>query len=222
MTAPRPPARDVLAGPLRRVARRTRRAVLRRRRPLAGVLAAVAVASGLHATVGPPPARVSVLVAARDLPSGTVLSDGDLTRAAFAPGTAPDGLAAPVVGRTLAAPLRRGEPVTDVRVVGPGLTRTHPGLVALPVRLPDAAMVALLAVGDRIDLVAADPRGAPARVVARGVPVLALPRDVGDDPSGGGTAMLPGRLVVVGVPDAEVPQVADAAARRLVTLTLDR
>ena len=37
-------------------------------------------------------------------------------------------------------------------------------------------MAALLHVGDRIDLVAADPQGVTARVVAADLPVLALPQ----------------------------------------------
>jgi Flp pilus assembly protein CpaB len=207
-------ARDGLA----RLTLPVRRAVLRRRRPLAALLAAVAVAAGLQAAAPPAPVRVGVLVAARDLPSGVVLAAGDLTRAAYSPGTVPDGLATGAVGRTLAAPLRRGEPVTDVRLVGPALVRDHPGLAAVPVRLPDAAMVALLRVGDRIDLVAADPQGSPARVVATDVPVLALPAAV---EASGVAGPLPGRLVVVGVPDEEVPLVADAAARYFLSLTLE-
>jgi len=210
---PLPRARDRLG----RLTLPARRAVLRRRRPLAALLAAVAVAAGLQAAAPPAPPRTGVLVAARDLPSGVLLAPGDLTRVAFAPGSVPDGLAAGAVGRTLAAPLRRGEPVTDVRLVGPALARGHPGLAALPVRLPDAAMAALLRVGDRIDLVAADPQGSPARVVATDVPVLALPAST---EASGVTGPLPGRLVVVGVPTSQVPEVADAAARYFLTITL--
>jgi Flp pilus assembly protein CpaB len=203
---------------LDRLTRPVRRAVLRRRRPLAALLTAVAVAAGLHAAAAPTPPHAGVLVAARDLPSGVVLAPGDLTRASYAAGTAPTGVAAAPVGRTLAAPLRRGEPVTDVRLVGPGLVRGHPGLVAVPVRLPDAGMVALLRVGDRIDLVAADPQGTGARVVAHDVPVLALPVTRADETGPAGA--LPGRLVVVGLPAVEVPPVAEATARDFVSLTL--
>ena len=46
----------------------------------------------------------------------------------------------------------------------------------MPVRLPDAGMVDLLEVGDRIDLIATDPQGGGASVVASDVPVLALAR----------------------------------------------
>ena len=205
---------------LGRLTRPVRRAVLRRRRPLAALLAAVAVAAGLHATAAPAAPSSGVLVAARDLPSGVVLTAGDLVRASYAAGTAPTGLAAAPVGRTLAAPLRRGEPVTDVRLVGPGLARGHPGLSAVPVRLPDAAMVALLRVGDRIDLVAADPQGSGAHVVAGDVPVLALPAGRADADAASGA--LPGRLVVVGVPEDEVAPLADAAARYFLSIALGR
>ena len=204
---------------LRRLLTSVRRAVLRRRRLLAAALTAVAVAAGLHSVTAPPPPRIDVLVAARDLPGGTVLGPEDLTPVPFAPGSVPDDLAASTVGRTLAAPVRRGEPVTDVRLVGPGLADGHPGLTAVPVRLPDAGMVGLLATGDRIDLVAADPEGSGARVVATGVPVLAVPGAPTDAASDGVT----GRLVVVGAADqSEVTRIADAAVRDFLTFTFAR
>jgi Flp pilus assembly protein CpaB len=200
---------------LERGRRRVRRAVLRRRRLLAALLTAVAVAAGLHAVVAPPPARVPVSVAAHDLPAGAVLGPGDLVEVAFAPGSVPDDLAERPAGRTLASPLRRGEVVTSVRLVGPALTQGQPGRVATPVRLPDPGMADLLTVGDRIDLVAADPQGGEAVVVARDVPVLALPADDGAASATG----LPGRLVVVGAPPDAVPAVATAAVRAVVTFT---
>ena len=77
-------------------------------------------------------------------------------------------------------------------------------------------MVALLQVGDRIDLVAADPRGNGAKTIAFDIPVLAIPID----PAGAsGTAGLPGRLVVVGVEPGEVAEVAAAAVGSVVTFT---
>ena len=138
--------RDRLTRPLRAV----RRAVLARRRLLAALLAAVAVAGGLHAAAAPPPPTVPVLTAARDLPAGAVvLGRPTWSRRTFAPGTAPAGLSPTT--RSAAPwrpPLRRGEPVTDVRLVGPALTAGDPTSHRAPVRLPDAAMVDLLEVGD--------------------------------------------------------------------------
>ena len=206
--------RDRLTRPLRAV----RRAVLVRRRLLAAVLAGVAVASGLHAAAAPPPPSVRVLTAARDLPAGTVLTGSDLAEAEFAPDSVPDGLASDAVGRTLAAPLRSGEPVTDVRLVGEALARSDPDLTALPVRFPDAAMVDLLEVGDVIDLIATDPQGSGASVVAAGVPVLAIPPI---DAAAGGDGQA-GALVVVGAGSTEVTRLADAGVRLFLTYAYAR
>jgi Flp pilus assembly protein CpaB len=194
--------------------RAVRRTVLARRRLLAGLLTAVAVAAGLHTARAAPPPQVEVLVAAHDLPAGEVLDAGDVRRVGFAPDSVPGGVARDPEGRTLAAPLRAGEPLTDVRLVGPALTDGYPGLVAVPVRLPDAGMAGLLRVGDRIDLVSADPQGRSAETIAADVPVLALP----DTPTEAGAAGLTGRLVVVGAQPAEVARIADASVRTFVTI----
>ncbi|RIQ19477.1 SAF domain-containing protein, partial [Jiangella rhizosphaerae] len=69
------------------------------RRLLAGGLAAAAVAFAIEAASPGAPATVDVVVAARDLPGGTVLAADDLTTAAFPPGAVPRG----AVGRTEAA-----------------------------------------------------------------------------------------------------------------------
>ena len=209
-----PSPRDRIAA----VVRPVRRAVLARRRLLAAVLTAVAVASGVQAASAPPPARVAVTVAARDLPAGVVLGEGDLRTVGFAPDSVPRGLAADPRGRTLAAPLRGGEPITDLRLVGPALTDGYPGLAAVPVRLPDAAMADLLRVGDRIDLVSADPQGGGATVVASDVPVLAIPDAA---PTAGGSG-LTGRLVVVGAAPTDVARIADASVRTFVTVAYAR
>jgi Flp pilus assembly protein CpaB len=194
--------------------------VLRRRRLLAALCLAVAVAAGLQAAAPAPEPRVAVLTAATDLAAGTVVGPGDLVEVDFAPGSVPDGLAAEPVGRVLAAPLRRGEPVTDARLVAPSLLEDYPGLVAVPVRLPDAGAAALLRAGDRIDLVAADPQGAAATTVASDVVVLAVPvPDPVDGTAGSAGAAPPGRLVVVGVEEGEVADVTDATARLFLTPT---
>ncbi len=179
-------------------------------------MAAVAVFLGVSAVAPPPPATVAVPVATHDLAAGIRLTNADLTTARFIPGTAPDGLADHAAGRVLAAPLSRGEPLTDVRLVGPALATGTDGRVATPLRLPDAAMVALLQVGDVIDLVAVDPQDGGTEEIAHDVPVLAVPA-VSVEPAGGST--LPGRLVVVGITPAEVVNVADASVRQFVTYT---
>jgi hypothetical protein len=140
-------------------------------------------------------------------------------RRRFPIGSAPVGSPAQVVGRTLAAPVRRGEPITDVRLVSPSLVTGYPGRVALPVRIADADAVGLLRVGDKIDLVAADPRRGTASYVAVGVLVVALPAPSGDDTAASG---LTGRLVVVAALASEVDDIVGAAATDLLSVVISR
>ncbi|MEZ5095482.1 MAG: SAF domain-containing protein [Nocardioides sp.] len=192
--------------------RRLRRLVLRRRRLLAAMLVAGAAGLALRVVTPAPAPTAQVLVAARDLPAGAVLTGADVTVADYPTATVPDGLLGEPVGRTLAGPMRRGEPVTDRRVVGAALTAGYPGLVAMPVRIPDAASVALLQVGDRISLVSAGPRTGTARVLVSDAAVLALP--------GQADRSLPGRLVLVAVAPEAVTALSEAAARGFLSLTI--
>jgi len=208
---------STLADRRTRLHRVVRRTVLARRRPLAALCAAVAVLAGVHAARPTPSATVAVTVAARDLASGTVLGPDDVVERHLPAGSAPRGSEAHAVGRTLAAPVRRGEPVTDVRLVAPALVSGYPGRVALPVRIADADVVGLLRVGDHIDLVAADPRSGSASYVAVDVPVLALPATA---EQGAGSTGLTGRLVVVAAVPSEVDSIAGAAATDLLSVVI--
>jgi Flp pilus assembly protein CpaB len=201
--------------------RRARRAVLARRRPIAAVCAAVAVAAGLQANSAPPPPRTMVLTAARDLPAGVVVSPADLTRTAYAPGSVPSGLLpgpAAAVGRTTTAPMRAGEAITDARLLTSSLLDGYPGLVAVPVRIGDPGAVRLLRAGDRVDLLAADPQGeTSARVVGRDVPVLAIPRPGEESPG-----LTNGALVVVGLSPETAQTVAQASVSAFLSVVLTR
>jgi Flp pilus assembly protein CpaB len=160
-----------------------------------------------------------VAVAARDLAPGTVISPHDLVVRRYPAAVAPAGSDTQAVGRTLAAPVRRGEPVTDVRVVSRSLVSAYPDQVALPVRIADADAVSLVRVGDHIDLVAADPRRGTASYVAVDVPVLALPAAAEHDRTG---PALTGRLVLVAAAPADVDRIAGAAATDLLSLVISR
>jgi Flp pilus assembly protein CpaB len=159
-----------------------------------------------------------VTVAAHDLVSGTKLTSGDVEVRRLPVRAVPSGLETHAVGRTLAAPIRAGEPITDVRLVGPALAASYPARVAMPVRIADADMVGLLKVGDRVDLVAADPRDGTATYAALDVPVLALPSPTSDDRAGS----LSGALVVVAAQPDEVGQIAAAAATELLSVVVSR
>ncbi|WP_329519477.1 SAF domain-containing protein [Spirillospora sp. NBC_01491] len=130
------------------------------RRPLAALFAASAAAFALTVLEPGPAASVRVLAAARDLPGGTRLKAADVRPLFLPPGSVPAGaLRSRVVGRVLAGPMRRGEPLTDARFVGGGLLKGYgPETVATPVRIADASAVRLVRTGDRIDVLTAPPR----------------------------------------------------------------
>ncbi len=208
--------------PTRRRLRAVRHQLHRRRRLIAAVLAAAATVSALR-TLAPPPAdTVDVLVAARDLPSGTRLDDDDVVVRAYPEDLAPADAAGAAVGRVLAGPVGRGEVLTDVRTVGPGLALAEPGRTILPVRLPDAGMASLLRAGDEIDLVATDPGTGASVVVARDVIVLATPADADDGPSAGSGRGSGGALVVVGASAEEATDIASAALAQFLTVSWSR
>ncbi|PKH37609.1 Flp pilus assembly protein CpaB [Nocardioides alpinus] len=204
--------------PTRRRLRAVRHQLRRRRRLIAAALAAAAVVSALRTLAPPPPDTVDVLVATRDLPSGTLLDDDDLVVRAFPADLAPAGAASAAAGRVLAAPIGRGEVLTDVRVVGPALAMAQPGETVVPVRLPDAGMATLLRPGDEVDLVATDPGTGTSVVVARDVTVLATPTGAPDGPAGGSG----GALVVIGASAEEAIAISSAALAQFLTVSWER
>jgi len=181
---------------------------LARRRLLAATTAAFAVLVGLQAAAPAPPPTRQVPAAAHDLAAGAVVGRGDLTLTSLPPDSVPAGIvpsADDVVGRTTAGPVRAGEPITDVRLVGGTLLDGYPGRVAAPVRIGDPGAVMLLRPGDRVDVIAADPQGrTEAVVVAADAPVVSLPR--ADD-----TALASGGLVVLAVTSETAKALAAAS-----------
>lgn len=153
--------RTLLVAVLADAGDRLRALVRSRRRLLAGVLVALAAGIAVEAVALPGPPGVAVVAAAADLGAGTVLGAGDLAVVRAPADLLPDGAlgADDARGRALAAPVRRGEVVTDARLVGAGLLVGQPaGTVAVPVRPSDPAVAALLRPGDRVRVVAgADP-----------------------------------------------------------------
>lgn len=204
--------------PARRRVRAVRHRLLRHRRLIAAVLLAGATLAGLRTLAPPPPDTVDVLVARHDLPAGARLAADDLTRTAFPTGLAPATTPTDAVGRVLAAPIGRGEPVTDRRLVGPALAQAQGGQTVLPLRLPDAGMAALLRPGDVVDLYATDPGTGDARLLAVGVTVLATPTDVPEGPAGGAG----GSLVVVGVSPTVALALTGASLTQFLTVALSR
>ncbi|MBA2552361.1 MAG: Flp pilus assembly protein CpaB [Geodermatophilaceae bacterium] len=185
-----------------------------------GLLAAAVV---LAATEPKPVAAreptIDVLVAAHDLAAGSAVAAGDLRVRAWPIRLVPAATLTPTddpVGRLLAGAIRAGEAVTDVRLLGPGLVEAlGPGLRAVPIRLTDAGVVALLRAGDRIDIYAigADAGTERSNLVAAYALVLAVPAQQDSVVPEGG-------IMVVAVPESTALDVVEAAYTRSLAATL--
>lgn len=170
------------------------------------MLLAVATGLAVDAVAAGPPPGVTLMVAARDLPTGHAVTEADLTRVVVPPSAVPDGAldAGDLTGDgvVLASPVRRGEPLTDARLTGPGLlAAAPPGSVAVPVRVVEAAALRLVRPGDEVT-------------------VLAGPDLSGV--TGGGEVVVPS-AVVLHVPDTDDGLLGgEAGGGGVVVLALDR
>lgn len=126
----------------------------RRRRPLAAALAAMAVWCAI-AAVRPTSHLQQVIAVDRDLPGGAVLRPADLHWVGLPAGAVPAGalrVMTAAVGHPLAAAVRAGEPLTDIRLGRSA--RLAAGTVAATIRLADPAAAGVLRVGSRVDVLA--------------------------------------------------------------------
>jgi Flp pilus assembly protein CpaB len=168
--------------------------------------------------VAPPvEATTPVLTARHDLAPGVPLGDADLVVVDLPSRAVPTGALVDLgdaVGRFVTGPVRRGEALTDVRLLGSSLLKDR-GLVATPVRLADPATVALLHAGDRVDVLAAstddDQQGRPAVTVAAGLQVLAVPEQADG---------LDGGLLVLAATPATAARLASAAVGARLSVTV--
>ena len=208
---------------------RVRRWLRRHRRPAAALLLALAAGLSVHAVAGEPPPGVAVAAAARDLPAGQVLRADDVAVVELPASLVPDGTLASgeATGRALSSAVRRGEPLTDARLVGPDqLAAAPPGTMAVAVPVAEPATLAMVRPGDTVALLAASSvdgqlDGAapePAHVVVEQAVVLAQPVTPAggllDAPTGGGP------VLVVAVSRDEALRLADASANLRVSVAI--
>jgi Flp pilus assembly protein CpaB len=197
------------------------RTVAARRIAAAGLVILAAVAAFRS---NPDGDRTDVVVAAHDLKPGVALTADDLSVEKRLAATIPDG-ARPkmddVVGATLAGPARRGEVLTDVRLLGPRLAESAAGSDAriVPLHLTDSALLDLLRAGDVVDVLASGPpngtagiESAPHVVATDAVVVLVSAKPAQRAPGND-------RVVLVALPAATAHRVAGVALVETVTLT---
>ncbi len=166
-----------------------------------------------------------VVVAERDLRPGTALAPDDLRLEKRLVSTVPDGSQADlgaVVGSTLAGPARRGEVLTDIRLLGSRLAESTagPGARIVPLHLADSALIDLVRVGDVVDVLAAPATGSPEitqavpKVVATDAVVVLVSAKQKVQ------AADSDRVVLVALPARVANTVAGSALGQAVTLTL--
>jgi Flp pilus assembly protein CpaB len=188
--------------------------------------AALVVLAGVAALRSDPAGDLAeVVVAAHDLTPGSALTTDDVRIEKRLATTVPDGSQAKldaVVGSTLASPTRRGEVLTDVRLLGSRLAESTagPGARIVPLHLADSALIDLVRVGDVVDILAAPATDARAdsqtvtKVVATDAVVVLVSakgkvRDADSE-----------RVILVALPARVANTVAGSALGQAVTLTL--
>lgn len=166
-----------------------------------------------------------VVVADHDLRPGAALSADDVRLERRLATTIPEGSLADVgavAGSTLAGPARRGEVLTDVRLLGSRLAESTAGAGAriVPLRLADGALLDLVRVGDVVDVLAApatassEPAQATPKVVATDAVVVLVSAKPKVQAADGD------RVVLVALPARVANTVAGSALGQAVTLTL--
>jgi Flp pilus assembly protein CpaB len=216
--------------------RRLRRRLARHRRVVAAGLTGTGVwlaASSVVSAVAPP--TLDVVVAATDLPAGTVVTAGDLGSRRWPADLVPAGAVTgdDAVGSRLVAPLRAGDPLTDAAVHGAGGAAVGDDRVQVVAGLADPWSASLVVPGDRVDVhlpadgfefgapVDGSHAGATSTVLAERAVVVRL---LGEPPQSSGLLDAPGpassgTALVVAVTAAEGRRLA-AVAGRGVALTV--
>lgn len=191
------------------------------RRITAGVLVAVALVLFVRDTAGDD--RIPVVTAGRDLTPGTVLTAADVVVTDWDSENVPEGAlveANAVDGQTLTGPVRTGELLTDVRLLGSRTAAAAIGTEArvVPVHLADAGVTDLLREGDRVDVLTVESQGdesdPPAARVLASEAVVVL---VSADATG---SRQRDRVVLLALPTGDATAVAAASLVSALTVTL--
>ncbi|ABM07484.1 Flp pilus assembly protein CpaB [Paenarthrobacter aurescens] len=194
--------------------------ITRNRRLAVALLLCVAAGIAVHQLTPASEQRVSVVVAARDLPTGTSLTESDLTSVGVPPDLALSGALNSIgtlVGRQLASPLGKGQIPTESSLLGPGLLTGAPvGTAAVPLRMADPSSIQLLSPGQLVTVVltaaGSYDESRQSQVLAGPVPVLWTSAQGGKPGEWLGTGDTDG-LVVVAADPQQAEKLAGASTQ---------
>lgn len=163
----------------------------------------------------------AVVVAAHDLRPGVALNSSDVRLETRSAAVLPDGTqhsVDAVVGATLAGPTRRGEVLTDARILGSRLAglAAGPDARVVPLHLADAAVLDLIRPGDVVDVLGAPAAGTDTepRLLANNAVVVLVSAQ--QKAAGAGEQ----RVVLVALAAAAANALAAATLVQTVTLTI--
>jgi pilus assembly protein CpaB len=176
----------------------------RNRRLAVALLLCAAAAVTVHQLTPAPVYTVAALAASRDLPAGSTVAASDLAYVRVPPDMFAAGFLdeeSELAGKQLAAPLRKGQLLTDAQLLGPGLLAgTPPGSAAVPLRMADPSSIQLVSPGQLVNVVLTAANGfdqqSPSEVLAAAVPVLWTSGKGGQSGQWLGTAETDGLIVV--------------------------
>ena len=189
------------------------------RRVAAGGLVLLAGLATLRSN--PEGEHAAVAVASHDLRPGVTLTTSDIQIEKRLATTLPDGsqddLKA-IIGATLASPVRRGEVLTDVRLLSSRLAHSAAGPDSriVPLHLADGALIDMVRPGDVVDVLTAStahPELAP-KVAATGAIVILVSAKQQIQASDND------RVVLVALPSSVANTVAGTTLGQAVTLTM--
>jgi Flp pilus assembly protein CpaB len=190
----------------------------RRKLAVVAAIAAILTAVAAAAPAGPPTLRV--VRATGQLASGSVVSASDVEVAEVVEAALPRGALsdpAAVIGSRLVGPVAGNQVLTKLDVVD-GPEATGAGHVIAPLRLADPDFGALVRPGALIDVIATDPEGGGARVIATAVRVLTVPPPPSEDDRMRSADN--GVLVLVDVDPKTATLLAQAAAGSKISIVL--
>ena len=197
------------------------RTVAARRAAAAGLVLLAAIAALRSDPHGD---YTEIAVATHDLSPGVALTAADVRLERRGTATLPDGAqrdVGPMIGATLTAPARRGEILTDVRLLGSRLAESAAGPDAriVPLKLSDTALLDLIRPGDVVDVLTVtgdqdDKQPARPVVVASGAVVVL----VSEKARGAGVGT--DRVALVALPARSANEVAAISLVQAVTLTI--
>lgn len=199
------------------------------RRMIAALLAGIAAAMTILFFAPHMEPTRSIVVAARDLPTGHHIAAADLATVNLASDAIPPSSTRrfeEITGQQLAVPIEQGSPIPKSSLLGPDLlTGAPPGTSAVPVRASDAEGTSILRPGMRVNVVLTTGNGyetpTESRVIARGVTVLWNGSQSGNESSSwfGASSNQPGTIVVA-APESEAARLAGATSEGKVSLLI--